>query len=394
MIILASTDSRYVEHYYHGALGTPAVPQIFSKISDYYHQSVGDFSDITFYPNISAISANGITGIFHTGNDSQYKMFTFGYYGNTADGRNATLLFVNKSKGHPIACRNVLIAETEGYINPDNIFAAPIPWNDVTIAPMLGANGFKIAVRSTSSLDDNIQEGFGQQCWNNGVGVCWAHYSNQHYEVNIVTKLDLICVVGYGNETGNNGSYGNGLEFYTIAQNQSYATPRIAGMIAKLMTNHPTWNFHDARQALRQTASNWNTGWIKDGGFGLVDYEKANALTDKDLLCMSPLRQKVEIDGSNVILTWKNCPQNMFGHTVIAKYYEQPNRDTVPTNADIIYSGTDEIFVTNSDSRQAWFVFYTVKKKVVKPQPIKKPKHPTIDILNVPHSKPTRRIKK
>jgi len=90
IIIIAATDSKYVDHYYHGAFGSSPVPQIFNKISDYYHQSNGSFYDITFYSNISAISANGITGIFKEGNGRMYKIYTYGHYANTADGCSIT----------------------------------------------------------------------------------------------------------------------------------------------------------------------------------------------------------------------------------------------------------------------------------------------------------------
>jgi len=62
-----------------------------------------------------------------------------------------------------------------------------------------------------------------------------------------------------------------------------------AGMMAVLRYNHPTWNWFDVKAALRQTGSNWATGYDpKAYGFGQVNYAAANSFTDDQLLLQPP----------------------------------------------------------------------------------------------------------
>ncbi len=68
-----------------------------------------------------------------------------------------------------------------------------------------------------------------------------------------------------------------------------------AGIMASLRYNHPSWNWFDVKAALRQTGSNWATGYhtaiTKDTsayGFGQVNYATANAFTDNQLLLQPP----------------------------------------------------------------------------------------------------------
>jgi hypothetical protein len=62
-----------------------------------------------------------------------------------------------------------------------------------------------------------------------------------------------------------------------------------AGMMTVLRHNHPTWNWLDVKAALRQTGSNWATGYNQNAyGFGQVNYATANSFTDNQLLLQPP----------------------------------------------------------------------------------------------------------
>lgn len=60
----------------------------------------------------------------------------------------------------------------------------------------------------------------------------------------------------------------------------------MAGVFAVMKQNHPTWTWGDIKGALRQTASNWATGYaanavnggVRGFGFGNINYDSANAI--------------------------------------------------------------------------------------------------------------------
>jgi hypothetical protein len=59
----------------------------------------------------------------------------------------------------------------------------------------------------------------------------------------------------------------------------------MSGVLAVLKSNHPTWAWGDIKGALRQTASNWVTGYTPNNsvgpgyGFGNINYDAANAIS-------------------------------------------------------------------------------------------------------------------
>lgn len=62
-----------------------------------------------------------------------------------------------------------------------------------------------------------------------------------------------------------------------------------AGMMAVLRFLHPTWNWFDVKAALRQTGTNWPTGYDRTTyGFGQVNYATATALLDSQILLQPP----------------------------------------------------------------------------------------------------------
>jgi len=150
------------------------------------------------------------------------------------------------------------------------------------------ANDFPIICRATTGLSDSRIAGEGMDAWAGGVGIVHAHGANTHTYQADPSAVGVICAVGHGDDTPENlGSYGPGLEFFAEENTQSETTAMICGMIAELMTQRNEWDFHAARQALRQTASNWSfgdpdDGHVDDGGWGLVDWSAAQAVTFLD----------------------------------------------------------------------------------------------------------------
>ena len=226
-------------------------------------------------------------------------------------------------------------------------------------------NGYSIVSRSTSGLTDAMNELTGDTGWagteyENGafdssfgkefdisrtkrVGIVHSFGdTNEHTEHSEPSRLDIICAVSSGDGNGNcDGEYGNGLEFFSDEDTStSWATARVAGVIAQIMVNHPSWNFHDARQALRQTASFYDTGWVADGGYGAIDKTAAKAVSSLDM--SSPPRTSITHDSDNKTLTfaWTANKQSGFASTVIARYDSEPDRDDDPDSGHILYQGT------------------------------------------------------
>jgi hypothetical protein len=90
----------------------------------------------------------------------------------------------------------------------------------------------------------------------------------------------------------NSCGYATGIEF-SMSQNYkgldtnspSGTTASMAGLFQVLAQNHPTWTWGDRKAALRQTASNWTSGYVGFNasgpafGFGNVNYDAANGLS-------------------------------------------------------------------------------------------------------------------
>ncbi|OHA85696.1 MAG: hypothetical protein A2408_00865 [Candidatus Yonathbacteria bacterium RIFOXYC1_FULL_52_10] len=62
-----------------------------------------------------------------------------------------------------------------------------------------------------------------------------------------------------------------------------------AGIMAVLRYQHPAWNWYDVKAAMRQTGTNWDTGYdATDYGFGQVNHATATAFTDAEIFLQSP----------------------------------------------------------------------------------------------------------
>lgn len=339
-----------------------------TKLGDFDYKFEGNFSGLADMENYSWLSmpitgGSSRQGLIYDRIDSYVKVFVDEDDFTNWDNSNVNPI---QATGHAISCRNYVLGEIDGVIVDSNVFVAN--WLD----NYTGFNGigFNIITRSTTGLSNSLTESaLIENCNDADIGWVYAHGSNSHVELTNISRLDIVSAVGAGNNAGNQCSYGDGLEFYLncedygISVAESWATAVVGGMIAKLLENHATWNFHDARQALRQNASNWNTGWIADGGFGALtedSYTNANAMQDSELLSMSPLRKEITINGLDVEMSWKNSPQSNFSKTTIVKYSTEPDRDTTPDDGIVVYENTGESYTyTNTIPGHYWFVFHT-----------------------------------
>jgi len=208
------------------------------------------------------------------------------------------------------------------------------------------ANNYSIISRSTTGLSDSRNENEGDTAWAGNtikdgafdagfdkafdanilrrVGIVHGFGTNADAKISDPSRLDVICAVAH-----EDGGYGAGLEFQTDDSSTSAATARVAGVIAQIMTDHPSWNFHDARQAIRQTCSNYSTGWTKETGFGTMDKTAARAVTSLDP--MSPTRRTHSESSNTITVGWKNSLMTDYATTLIALFDEEPSRTDEPT---------------------------------------------------------------
>jgi hypothetical protein len=205
------------------------------------------------------------------------------------------------------------------------------------------APGYRIAIGSGPF-------GASADCWeaavDSGIMPFAPHGNNNSQRFPEGLGLQAAIAVA-GGTTRNLNSYGPGLEFidalalgvgsttHEIAV-QSYANQRTASRFAKLLDTHPEYNIWDARQHLRQSASNWSTGWNETNGYGRPN---ENALIGP-LEPGPPVAFKVERsrDRHSVKFTWRNFLQTGFEATVIAR-----------KDGRIIYDGTGRSFTWTSD---------------------------------------------
>jgi len=202
-------------------------------------------------------------------------------------------------------------------------------------------NGFDIISSSLTGLTDARNEGGGDTAWAGGgdgeygtstygsstyinrVGIVHSFGDGTNTEFTEPSRLDIICAVAH-----EDGSHGAGLEIQTDDSSTSAATARVAGVIAQILVDNPTWNFHDARQAIRQTCSNYSTGWVKETGYGTMDKTAAKAVTS--LEPMSPTRISVSNSSNVLTLSWVNPKDSANASTVISIYDEEPASDVEP----------------------------------------------------------------
>jgi len=145
----------------------------------------------------------------------------------------------------------------------------------------------------------------------------------------------------------------NGIDFKVRANiSLSAATATVTGHIANLLHNHPTWSFGDARQALRQTADNYATGWTRVKGYGYIDYNTANVFPYSELVVgpSSGMRAVVHKVGPSVDITWTNPFMTRFASTKLVLFSSAPTSETLITEGTELYDGPGSTYVWNTAS--------------------------------------------
>lgn len=143
----------------------------------------------------------------------------------------------------------------------------------------------------------------------------------------------------------------NGYKSLPDTVSTSGVTSDFAGFFAALKLNHPTWNWQDIKAAVRQTSSNWATGYNPTTyGYGTLDYDSANALNSTSSLYLQPPVMQASSPGTNrFTLTLYPYRQTRRDHEVvylIPTDYHWPIKNEYVT-ADITASGGTLIYTSN-----------------------------------------------
>ncbi len=162
-------------------------------------------------------------------------------------------------------------------------------------------------------------------------------------------RLFSAITVGLG-ETTNKLTFGPGLEFFdnpTMPEavsfgltNQADAAGIVAGKLAQILDAHPEYNIWDARQHLRQSSSNYGTGWIEDGGYGRPPSTPAK-INRLDLAPPLEIQGAKSPGGNSIMFEWQNFLQTAFAETVITR-----------GDGQVIYHGTGTNFVWQGDANE------------------------------------------
>lgn len=131
----------------------------------------------------------------------------------------------------------------------------------------------------------------------------------------------------------------------------SWATADMAAMLAALKFNHPTWNMLDAIGALRQTAANWSTGYdAASGGYGVIDYDAAEAIASSSSIYLEPPLMLTADDGDYAVIRLYPFRQSRRAHEVVysaSASYVWPVKNEY-TTSDIASSGATLIYTGNA----------------------------------------------
>jgi hypothetical protein len=165
-----------------------------------------------------------------------------------------------------------------------------------------------------------------------------------------------------------NGGTGWGMEFGLSAgylgldtSEDSWACGEMAGFLAALKLEHPTWTWFDIKAALRQTASNWITGYDHTAfGYGYVNWQAANLITSTGSLYLQPPGMSATANGSTVTLTlypFRQARRAYESVYIVPPGYSWPQGKNEYTTADINAAGAVLMYVSNGTDVTPQFTY-------------------------------------
>ena len=140
----------------------------------------------------------------------------------------------------------------------------------------------------------------------------------------------------------------------------SWVTADMTGILAAMRLDHPRWTVPDIVAALRQTASNWSTGYdASDWGYGVVNYDWADAIASPSSLYLEPPVMAVVNSGCYATITLYPFRQTRRAREAVYSVdptYAWPVKDEY-TTADIKASGATLIYTSNGTDATLTFEY-------------------------------------
>jgi hypothetical protein len=164
-----------------------------------------------------------------------------------------------------------------------------------------------------------------------------------------------------------NGGTGWGIEFglssyyYNLDTTEdSWVSAEMAGFLAALKYEHPMWTWFDVKAALRQTASNWATGYSHAAyGYGYIAWINANFISSPSQLYLQPPGMSVVSHGSSLSVSLYPYRQTRRVNEVVytvSPTYKWPVKNEY-ASADLAASGGTLIYTSNGTDTIPQFTY-------------------------------------
>lgn len=180
-------------------------------------------------------------------------------------------------------------------------------------------------------------------------------------DVTTPTAFSTILPHGYKAKVGNGCGYAKGIEFSMTlgyfgldTSSASSTTENLSGFMAAMRVNHSTWKWGDIKGALRQTGSNWSTGYNMNNagalGFGDIDYTSATGIGSTASIFLQGPGLSIALINTNTaqitlypFITTRRVNEQVYS---VSSSYVWPLKNEY-TTTDITASGATLLFSSN-----------------------------------------------
>lgn len=181
------------------------------------------------------------------------------------------------------------------------------------------------------------------------------------------TPPGVVTTTGSASNSGDGGT-GGGIEFGLSpsylgldTSEDSWVSAEIAGFILAMKYQHSTWNVWDIKGALRQTASNWTTGYNPSSyGYGIISYASATAVSSPTAVYLQgPLMSIFNPTNTYATITLLPYRSTRRSHEIIVSVsaaYTWPIKNEY-TAADIAASGATTLYTSNGTDVEPTYVY-------------------------------------
>lgn len=172
-------------------------------------------------------------------------------------------------------------------------------------------NGATIMSSSFSGWSFLYDSAFYQKMTESGMVHVYAYVPKQPQPQSAPPPAAFVTVNRIGAGTGGGIEFGvssNYMRGKGGSETPSGVAAQLAGLMACLKYQHPSWNWFDIKAALRATAANYAGGYNPHNyGFGAIDYLAANALSDSGKLPLFAPATVVINQSDNQLVFWINA---------------------------------------------------------------------------------------